>query len=111
MRSIFCSKFVGLRPGEKLYEELRHLRAGCTDTSHPRIVRLADAPVTLEQVGSHFRRLQQQLHTASADDLKLMLKEILPEYAPHFSSAKVLAHSNSKIKSYEKTAHVVFSPA
>lgn len=79
-------KFVGLRPGEKLYEELRHLQANCTETAHARIKRLTSKPVALPQVRAQLGWLSGELHTASPDRLKLMLKEILPEYTPCLSS-------------------------
>ncbi len=79
-------KFIGLRPGEKLYEELHHLQANCTGTAHARIKRLTSEPVRLHKVRAQLRWLSQELHTASPDELKTMLQEILPEYTPSFSS-------------------------
>ncbi len=40
-------KFVGLRPGEKLFEELKHLYADCAGTVHPRIRRLSSPAMPL----------------------------------------------------------------
>ena len=37
-------EFTGLKPGEKLFEELRHVQANCTETAHPRIKRLTNEP-------------------------------------------------------------------
>jgi len=79
-------KFIGLRPGEKLYEELHHLQANCTRTAHGRIKRLTSKPVSLRQLRVQMHWLSEALHTASADELKRMLKVILPEYTPSLSS-------------------------
>lgn len=76
-------KFIGLRPGEKLYEELKHLRANCTDTSHPRLKRLTSQPMPLVKVRLQIDWLKRALHHAPSDELKRMLKQILPEYMPH----------------------------
>lgn len=97
-------KFSGLRPGEKLYEELRHLRAGCTDTAHPRIKSLASEPLPLDAMEAQMNWLRQQIHTASTDELKRMLKEILPEYTPHLSSKKE-GETEEKSVVFEKSEH------
>ncbi len=78
-------KFIGLRPGEKLYEELHHLKANCTPTAHARIKRLTSEPVAFHKVRAQLHWLSQELHTATPDELKRMLHEILPEYSPTLS--------------------------
>lgn len=78
-------KFIGLRPGEKLYEELHHLHANCTSTRHARILRLTSEPVALSKVRGQLTWLRKQLHTASPYDLKTMLHAIMPEYTPSLS--------------------------
>lgn len=80
-------KYIGLRPGEKLYEELRHLTANCTETAHARIKRLTSEPSALDEVRAQLLWLSEELETASPDELKIMLKEILPEYTPALSSS------------------------
>ena len=79
-------KFIGLRPGEKLYEELKHVQANCVDTAHPRIKRLTSPPARLEEVRAALHQFERVLHSASPDELKQMLKWILPEYVPCLSS-------------------------
>jgi FlaA1/EpsC-like NDP-sugar epimerase len=81
-------KFIGLRPGEKLYEELQHLRANCTDTAHPRLKRLTSQPAPLGRVRAQMNWLKQALHDGSPDELKAMLQQILPEYRPHLETQK-----------------------
>jgi FlaA1/EpsC-like NDP-sugar epimerase len=78
-------KYIGLRPGEKLYEELKHLQANCADTTHPRIKRLTSPPARLEEVRAALHRLDGALYSTSPDELKQMLKRILPEYVPCLS--------------------------
>jgi hypothetical protein len=85
-------KFTGLKPGEKLYEELKHLKANCVDTAHPRIKRLTSPPARLEGVRTALRQLELALHSASPDELKQMLKAILPEYVPYLTSGSGNGH-------------------
>jgi FlaA1/EpsC-like NDP-sugar epimerase len=75
-------KFTGLRPGEKLYEELKHLRANCTPTAHPRILRLTGERVNFQDVCHFLGELQHRLNLATPDELKMQMTEILPEYTP-----------------------------
>lgn len=75
-------QFTGLRPGEKLREELRHLKANCTTTAHPRIMRLTNEPEVLDEVRNRLAWLTREIHTVSSATLKVRLKEILPEYTP-----------------------------
>jgi FlaA1/EpsC-like NDP-sugar epimerase len=79
-------KFTGLQPGEKLFEELQNLRANCVDTSHPRLKRLTSEPSSLKTVRAQLSWLKRDLHSATPDDLKAMLKRIVPEYTAHFAS-------------------------
>jgi FlaA1/EpsC-like NDP-sugar epimerase len=76
-------EFVGLRPGEKLFEELKHLQANCTDTVHPRIKRLTTPPKPLETLRADFGRLEGDLHTATPEQLRSMMAVLLPEYTPY----------------------------
>jgi hypothetical protein len=96
-------KFIGLRPGEKLFEELRHLRANCVDTAHPRLKRLTSEPASLETVQGQLSSLKSAMHTATPDELKAMLKEILPEYTPCFESAEAEEREDGKSKVKERS--------
>ena len=62
-------KFVGLRPGEKLFEELKHLYANCSGTVHPRILRLTSTPMPMGEVRAGLAKLEEVLHTASPEQL------------------------------------------
>ncbi|MBU4100125.1 MAG: polysaccharide biosynthesis protein [Proteobacteria bacterium] len=81
-------KFIGLRPGEKLYEELITEGEGIVKTEHEKILVLRD-----ERLGgdieyySKLDRLDEQIkeltHLADMHDakgIKSKLKEIVPEY-------------------------------
>ncbi|HEY3856194.1 MAG TPA: nucleoside-diphosphate sugar epimerase/dehydratase [Verrucomicrobiae bacterium] len=96
-------KFTGLKPGEKLYEELAHLRSNCVDTAHPRIKRLTSMHTPLEDVRVSLSLLTEALHSASPDELKWMLKNILPEYTPS------ILHANQCEGATISTGHPAFT--
>lgn len=75
-------EFVGLRPGEKLYEELIHKGENIAQTTHPKIMRFICAPQPFERVRVTLCRLRAKLRTSSAHELKSALQEAVPEYLP-----------------------------
>ncbi|MCP5519038.1 MAG: polysaccharide biosynthesis protein [Verrucomicrobiales bacterium] len=76
-------EFVGLRPGEKLFEEISHHGENMADTHHPKIMRFVSQPRRIEEVRAFLDLLADQLHTAERNKLKMMLKEAVPEYQPY----------------------------
>lgn len=75
-------EFTGLRPGEKLFEELSHHGENFKDTSHPKIMRFVCTPAPLEQVRVQFDRLTHEMHATEPDRLKRLIRESVPEYQP-----------------------------
>lgn len=74
-------KVTGLRPGEKLFEELRHSDELHERTSHPRIHKLRSTA----GAGSTGDWLVE-LRAVAAEDpptIKAALKRLVPEYTPH----------------------------
>lgn len=76
-------RFTGLRPGEKLFEELSHHLEQLTPTSHPRIFRFVSPPPDLHQLDQAFTHLQSLLPSANPATLKHALHALVPEYRPH----------------------------
>jgi FlaA1/EpsC-like NDP-sugar epimerase len=86
-------QFTGLRPGEKLYEELLIDPRTAAETSHPRIFRSHEplpAPEVLQQERQRLEDALQQRDTAAA--LQVM-RRLVPEYgAPeHLKQLQVVA--------------------
>lgn len=77
--------FTGLRPGEKLFEELSYQGENITPTTHPKILRFVCEPLPLKKVRGHFEELTASLNVAEANQLKLLLKQVVPEYQPYLT--------------------------
>ncbi len=77
-------QFTGMRPGEKLYEELSHGGESVTATVHPKIARLVASPQHHSYVGAFLAELAGVLEDGEADSagLKELLSKMLPEYTP-----------------------------
>ena len=75
-------EFIGVRPGEKLFEEVTHKGENFTPTTHPKIWRFLSSPADLAQIRKTLQNLRANLHQFEADGLKLMLKEAVPDYEP-----------------------------
>jgi FlaA1/EpsC-like NDP-sugar epimerase len=75
-------EFVGIRPGEKLFEEISHNGENYVPTPHPKIRRFVSQPATLTLVRETLRKLETQLHISEPMTLKVSLREALPEYSP-----------------------------
>jgi FlaA1/EpsC-like NDP-sugar epimerase len=77
-------KFIGLRPGEKLYEELQHHSEALRPTSHPRIMLLAnETPQDAAWVRRCVVEVEQGVGLLEPNQLKLAIKSLVPEYNPH----------------------------
>jgi len=77
--------FIGLRPGEKLFEELQHVGEKYTPTHHQRILRFTGEPYPLEAVDDFLARIREDLVNLSPDDLKKAINAFVPEYVPYLS--------------------------
>lgn len=76
-------QFVGLRPGEKLFEELSSKGENVAETHHPKIMRFVSQPRPFEAVQQFIEELAGQLDSGGPKHLKLLLKEGVPEYQPY----------------------------
>jgi FlaA1/EpsC-like NDP-sugar epimerase len=78
-------EYVGLRPGEKLFEELSHKGENVTPTNHSKIMRFVCQPHELGEVEKVFAEIQDHLYTAEPLELKMLLKKAVPEYQPYLT--------------------------
>ena len=75
-------EFVGLRPGEKLYEELITEDEGIVSTEHQKIRVLKENPFNSVEIDRLIDELLSVTKTFHADLIKKQLKKIVPEYSP-----------------------------
>lgn len=73
-------EFIGLRPGEKLYEELITVGEGIVPTGHSKVLVLRGTPGDGETLNASIDRLGDIARGQDTDRLKEALKELIPEY-------------------------------
>ena len=73
---------TGLRPGEKLFEELIHDGATHAKTAHPRILQLRSEARSLVEVQSALAEFQEKVRNSSGAELKELLRRHLRDYKP-----------------------------
>lgn len=78
-------KEIGLRPGEKLYEELLATKENTIPTYHPKIMRAKVRAYALEDIDSAYAELWEMM--PSLDEMKLVgkMKAIVPEFVSNNS--------------------------
>lgn len=69
-------QFTGLRPGEKLYEELLIDSTGAEKTAHPKIMRAHEAGLTADQWAQVVSKLFEQLNAYQESDARRLLLDI-----------------------------------
>lgn len=73
-------KEVGLRPGEKLYEELLATKENTLPTHHPKILRAKVREYATAEVDADIERLLEMEKSADVFDIVAKIKDIVPEF-------------------------------
>lgn len=77
-------KYTGMRPGEKLYEELFTQEEGSIASKHQLIFISKPTDLSTMDITSLLRQLEDRIYTNGAqvttDELKMLLKQIVPTY-------------------------------
>ena len=96
-------EYTGLRPGEKLYEELLMDEEGLQDTPNHTIH--IGKPIEMDE-DSFFDRLQELEEEAyqESDDIRTLVKELVPTYAYSGLAASGAARSGAETKTDLKAA-------
>ncbi len=77
-------QFTGLRPGEKLFEELITEGEGIVPTDHKKIMVLRGDPQDTEDLRTKVEALLTAARVGNHEVIKQKLQEIVPEYKPYF---------------------------
>jgi FlaA1/EpsC-like NDP-sugar epimerase len=81
--------YTGLRPGEKLYEELITEGEGIVPTRHEKIMVLHGGGIALEELENHLQALKKMAKSHDAKGIKEVLKNLIPEYSPDFEAKPI----------------------
>jgi len=73
-------EFTGMRPGEKLFEEISYSLESVNPTAHAKIMLLRGAPPDSELLKENLESLEHALAAANPEQLKRLLKVAVPEY-------------------------------
>ncbi len=76
-------RFTGLKPGEKLFEELRHVDEDHTATSHPHVIRFVTRLKANLDLKAEIEDLEKTLYALENNAVKERLRRLIPEYTPH----------------------------
>jgi FlaA1/EpsC-like NDP-sugar epimerase len=86
-------KFTGLRPGEKLNEELFYAFEKCFRTSHPKIQKASGSSLSWSELMQQLRELQLAMDTAESDEIKRRIETIVPQFASSQDNNSVVYES------------------
>jgi len=78
-------QYTGLRPGEKLYEELITEGEGIVKTNHEKILVLRGQICQMDEINAKIDMIIQAAKTFNHRIIMEALKSIVPEYQPEFS--------------------------
>ena len=81
-------KYTGLRPGEKLFEELNHKTENMVATDHAKVMRFLSQPQTLEQIEAGFDAVKKAGTSGDSDQIKLAIQKVVPEYQPYLAAPR-----------------------
>ncbi|MES2721236.1 MAG: nucleoside-diphosphate sugar epimerase/dehydratase [Pseudomonadota bacterium] len=97
--------YTGLRPGEKLYEELLINDAGVQDTEHPLIYKAHEDAMSLAELDAVFAEIELLAAERDTLGLKRLLLLRLPGYKPDFSAPDHSACLHDRRETHESIAY------
>ena len=73
-------KIIGLRPGEKMFEETLNINENTSKTHHPKILIGKVSVVNLLDINKSIEKLKMFIKSQQNDQIIKQMKEIIPEY-------------------------------
>jgi FlaA1/EpsC-like NDP-sugar epimerase len=98
-------KFIGLRPGEKLYEELLCDKENALPTYHPKIMIAKVADCDFKTISTYINSFKRLIKSQENIELVKLMKELVPEYRSKNSIYEDLDKISDKDKFGNKFSH------
>ena len=91
--------FTGIRPGEKLNEELLHPSENLMETEHPKIMLASSRSMDWAEINRFIERLESACSIHDIERLRGILGEFVPEYlgAAAFEMEEVISPASSRM--------------
>jgi FlaA1/EpsC-like NDP-sugar epimerase len=86
-------EFTGIRPGEKLFEELSTYDENTLPTHHEKIKIFAGTTIPWPLMEKYLDQIRSACNARNLDDLVLTLKDLIPEYNPSATLLRRVLHS------------------
>lgn len=84
-------EITGLRPGEKLYEELLNAEEGVKKTDHEEIFKaICSRKLSIDELNSKIDYLFEMIQNDNTDSIKYLIREIVPTYTFRENDARPL---------------------
>ena len=101
-------EYVGLRPGEKLYEELITVGEDIVPTPHEKILVIQGSACNLGELNRQIDRLSELAQNQDAEGIRALLNQIVPEYATNDQAMPkaAAAGATSKVVQFPKSSSV-----
>ena len=98
-------KIIGLRPGEKLYEELL-IGNNPEKTSHEKIIKAQDSTIPFKELDLELKNLKILLNENNISDVKNLLKKVVKSYK---SNSNIIDHLHLENLSLENQKNKVIN--
>ena len=95
-------KYTGLRPGEKLYEELLYQKENTIPTNNPKIFRAETIRHEYTQIREHIKHLLATAYTYNKQETVRYMKKIDPEFVSQSSIYELLDKEKKDIPLIEE---------
>jgi FlaA1/EpsC-like NDP-sugar epimerase len=97
-------QITGLRPGEKLFEEIALEGENILPTHHNKIRIFKGKAISPQQLSDFLTSLQISIEARDDKNIMIQLAELVPEYRPRQAEKPKLIHPTSKVASAPRIA-------